>query len=115
MAAFHDEIYDFLSEMEDINEIRLSNEAKQLLILPLIEYQKISKRNSRNFNTNENFKRELDSWRESISKIIKTIAYEPARIDRLDNDSILNERTSLSVIKAYAKRFCNIPPFCGER
>lgn len=114
MAAFYDEIYDFLSELEYRNEIRLSDEAKQLLILPLIEYQKITRR-GHDLSPQRNFGKELDNWRKSVSKIIETIAFEPASIDRANKGSIQNERTSLSVIKAYANRFCNIPPFCGEK
>lgn len=116
MANFYDEVYDFLSELEVRNDIRLSEEAKQLLILPLIEFQRINHRNRDSYRYNrQEFRYDLDSWRDSIVKIVENVKYEPARFDRYENDLRNDERTSMSVIKAFANKFCNIPPFCGEK
>ena len=116
MANFYDEVYNFLGELEVRNDIRLSEEAKQLLILPLIEFQRINNRNrdSYRFN-NQEFRYDLDNWRDSIVKIVENIRYEPARFDKYGNDLRSYERTSMSVIKAFANKFCNISPFCGEK
>lgn len=116
MANFYDEVYNFLSELEVRNEIRLSEEAKQLLILPLIEFQRINNRNRDSYRYNrQEFRYDLDNWRDSIVKIVENIRYEPARFDKYENNLQNDERTSISVIKAFANKFCNIPPFCGEK
>lgn len=116
MANFYDEIYGFLSELEVKNDIKLSEEAKQLLILPLIEFQRINNRNrDSNRYGRQEFRYDLDNWRDSIVKIVENIKYEPARFDRHEYGSSSEDRTSISVIKAFANKFCNIPPFCGEK
>jgi hypothetical protein len=117
MATFYDDVYNFISELEVRDRIRLSEEAKQLLILPLVEYQNIMNRPDSDFINREiNTEREFRNWRESISEIFRQMRDEPARIDRLTRSEFReSDRTSLSVIKAFANRFCNIPPFCGER
>ncbi|MFT3705137.1 MAG: hypothetical protein QM802_22410 [Agriterribacter sp.] len=107
------EILNFINDLELRNEIRLSPEAKQLLILPILEYQRLS--NDPNIDREINIDSELSNWRDSISKIIDNMRYEPARIDSLKQNRRISERTSLSVIKAFSNRFCNIPPFCGEK
>lgn len=116
MASFYDEVYDFLSELEVRNNIRLSEEAKQLLILPLIEFQRVNNRNRDLYPYNrQEFRYDLEGWRNSIVKIVENVKYEPALFDRYEDNFRNNERTSISVIKAFANKFCNIPPFCGEK
>lgn len=116
MANFYDEVNNFLSELELRNDIRLSKEAKQLLILPLIEFQRINNRNrDSNRNDRQEFRHDLDNWRDSIVKIVENIRGEPARFDIYQNNLRSKERTSMSVIKSFANKFCNIPPFCGEK
>jgi hypothetical protein len=109
-SEFHYEIHRFISETERRYSIRLSGDARQLLILPLIELRRLSFQNERNARI---FPPELDQdWRRSIESIIETIRENPAGIDQ---EFIQRETSSLSVIKAYAKRWCNIPPFCSEK
>ena len=121
-SDFYDDIYSFILENEYKHRITLSDEARQLLILPLIEYRKLSKLRI-NFTRDKyqyleiDYGKELSQWRYSLGDIIETIAKSPARIEGDDDrhTPIPQERTSMSVIKAYSRRFCNIPPFCGER
>jgi hypothetical protein len=112
----NNEIYNFINSLEIRNEIRLSTEAKQLLILPILEYQRIANAsNDPYIERGINMDLELSNWRDSITKIIESMREEPARIDSIVQGRRLYERTSMSVIKAFSKKFCNIPPFCGEK
>lgn len=117
MATFYDEVYDFLAELEFKERIRLSEEAKQLLILPLIEVRKIivAKRSSEVYPLAEEYVNALESWRESVTKIVRNVKNEPAMIDKNRRRFTEIERSSISVIKAFADKFCDIPPFCKEK
>lgn len=102
MDDFYDDAYRFITIMEEKLEIRLSKEAKQMLILPLQEVRRIERRRN-NYD--------FDSWTNSIENLMIGMKREPAKID----GGYHKRRSSLSVIKAFASKFCNIPPFCGER
>jgi hypothetical protein len=111
----NDEVYNFIAQLESRLKIQLTEEARQMLILPLIEIQRIDNRippDSRNYRDTI---RNLESWRESVTKLLENMKDAPARADVTQNQlRQTSERTSLSVVKAYANKFCNIPPFCGE-
>jgi hypothetical protein len=48
--------------------------------------------------------------------LLNTMNDEPARADEVFSMTIQKpHRSAVSVIKAFWRRFCNIPPFCGER
>lgn len=113
-SKMYDDIYYVITRLEMKNNIVLTDEAKQLLILPIIEAQIINERN-RFISIGEGqwFKTRFESWRESVEVLMDYIKNNPARID-IENER-LDERTSISVIKAFAEKFCNIPPFCGEK
>jgi hypothetical protein len=103
------EIHSVIHEFEEKYEIRLSDEAKMMMILPLSE---LSYRSPK--------RRIREDWVSSLEKLLFTIKDEPAFADKEANEMTYNlyrrnERTSQSVIKAFANRFCKIPPFCGER
>jgi len=80
--------------------ITLTSGARQMIAIPITEALLISG----DIN--------LETMERSISKIIESMREQnvDARDMPADTRSI---RSSLSVIRAYAKLFCNIPPFCG--
>ncbi|MCF8369343.1 MAG: hypothetical protein K9G76_09900 [Bacteroidales bacterium] len=79
--------------------IQLSPAAKELLIIPILEQYQI--------------KGELDYWEveNSLNSILRLAKNEPSVIES-DNS---NKRTTMSIIKAWWKDFCNIPPFCTKK
>ena len=103
-------ISEFMKRQEKDAGITLSPPARLMLILPLYEIQKRFPK----FPI-------LDFSTASLKDLIVTMAEEPAVGDvpptdwesTLETDAHLH-RTTLSVIKAFWARFCNIPPFCGE-
>jgi hypothetical protein len=115
MNDFYDEAYSLITKTEIELRIKLSNEAKQLLILPLIEVLKIEDGRKDSFRYRNYKYYEFENWRKSIVLLMESIKYEPARIDRTEENYELSKRSSISVIKAFSKKFCNIPPFCGEK
>lgn len=112
MADFYDDAYRFVIKMEDEIGVKLSYEAKQILILPLLEVFRMNENRRGAIGYSEDF---MSDWRNSVEKLIVNVKDEPAKIDRFENDSGIRKRSSISVIKAFANKFCNIPPFCGER
>jgi hypothetical protein len=113
---FYDEAYEFILFLETRHGILLTDNARRMLILPLLDMQKIIIQASKYNFGKRDLEYEFQSWRQSIEKLLDTITFDPARIDTSNFiESPQNERSSISVIKAYAERFCNIPPFCGER
>ncbi|GAB3892477.1 hypothetical protein GCM10028803_05340 [Larkinella knui] len=108
------EIYNYIYILETKHDIFLSEPAKQMLILPLLEYNiNIGSNvdNSVGLNSNPNSR----DWRESLEMIIENVKDEPAEFDRNRIKQRRNVRSSISVIKAFSDKFCNIPPFCGEK
>lgn len=87
-----------LSEIIDRAErragITLSWGAREMLIIPVIE-------------SIETGRHDLESVERSISDLIETAA-EKHYPEYLSN----GECNSVSIIKAFHKRYCNIPPFC---
>jgi len=109
-----DEAYEYIRIVIDENarelNLKLSRAAKSMLALPLLEfYRDMEKRKSNGaYFSDEMF----TGWETSIRKLLLEMHDDPAGFDRFrENES---DRSSLSVIKAFAKKFCNIPPFCGE-
>jgi hypothetical protein len=109
---------EFISELEIANGISLSMEARQLLILPLVEYQRILTEREKEFvNDTSKLRMDFENWKKSITMLIDTMIHQPAQVDRiqLDNEGTVVNMSSMSVIRAFWIRFCNIPPFCGEK
>jgi hypothetical protein len=58
----------------------------------------------------------------SLDELVSEMKMEPAAADRIPSELIgidpegreLPMRSSLSALKAVSRRFCRIPPFCGE-
>lgn len=109
-SRFDYDIFAVIASFEKRYNIRLSYEAKMMIMLPLSE-----------LFDNRQFEKRIDfgEWTISVEKLMITIAEEPAYLDKeYSNNKGYNspiDRSSQSVIKAFASRFCNIPPFCGEK
>jgi hypothetical protein len=88
--------------------IQITPAARLMLVLPLYEL------GARPWLRGPN----LESFGDSIRQLLETMAESPAAADMVPETirrAPLPERSALSVIKAYWSRFCNIPPFCGEK
>lgn len=89
-----------IQKIEASSEIELTWGAREMLIVPIVE---IIERDGR------------VNWLEVESSITKVLlAAEPSatQIERQSDISDAKERSSLSIIKGYANKFCQIPPFC---
>jgi hypothetical protein len=109
------EVISYINYLEIKHDINLSREARAMLSLPILEVQNNLNNDSINVKMYEKkeFEEEIASWQNSLEKIFSEMETAPAYIDKKNVDK--NKRSSISVIKAYAKKFCNIPPFCGEK
>jgi hypothetical protein len=99
----------FLSREESLG-IRLTAEAKLMLMLPLHEFA-IRDKYQRMPNIQEQIIGSLDS-------LLETAESKPSRFDSSATDPYVmqfsNARSSLTIIKAYYRKYCSIPPFCGD-
>lgn len=77
----------------------LSNGARQLLRVPVVETAEFA----------EQFDREQTNA--SLANVLATLKEQP----RSPAEGTDNVRTSVAVIRAFWKNFCNIPPFCSGR
>lgn len=95
-AKRYEELILLLANKEGIN---LSLAAIDLLLIPILEQ----------FQT----KGHLDYYQveASLRTIIIDIKETPSNFDT----NKMGKRTTLSIIKAFWKNFCNIPPFCTEK
>lgn len=98
----------FVDEELERGRIQITPAARLMLLLPLYELS------TRPWLRGPNLERSGDSLRQ----LLATMAESPAAADAvpgIGRPRRLAVRSTLSVIKAYWKQFCNIPPFCGEK
>jgi hypothetical protein len=123
---------DFLKRVVDELKIELTPAAYLMLLVPLAEINRQAKSEVKKWNFSHQEERlaiDRAPVEESLLKLLTEMAQSPAAADRnikredTNRGSWLDRfrfteayplRTSLSAIKAYWKRFCNIPPLCGE-
>ena len=90
------EVEGVVRSVERGRKVTLTRHARAMLIIPLVEAME----------------REQDfEWgraQESLDTLIGEL--EEESMNHRDSDT---ERTSFSVIRAYSRRFCSIPPFCS--
>jgi hypothetical protein len=94
-----------LVDLEERLGIRLTAGARDMLLIPIFEAQ-AQGRFGPPFGPIEFLGREV----ESLEVILRTTSEDPSLYDREGRT-----RSSLSVIRAFWKNFCNIPPFCDGR
>ncbi len=92
----YEELIHLLSNEIGIN---LSPAAKELLLIPILEQYQI--------------KGKLEYWEveKSLRSILLYAKVEPSVIESINTV----KRTTMSIIKAFWKEFCNIPPFCTKK
>jgi hypothetical protein len=86
----------FVQRFEEDRHIQLTPGAVELIFVPLIEVLTVSQSLDQ---------ADLD---ETFSKLLQTIETEPD-----PRDQVKGVRSSLSVIRAFWRNFCNIPPLCS--
>jgi hypothetical protein len=105
-------VLDIIDRAERDSGVDLTWGARQMLIIPVLEtLQDIGL--PRELIIRRRGLRSID-WAEvdrSIRDIVQTIAEDPSPADRELGNRL---RGSRSVIRAFFKRFCNIPPFCSR-
>jgi hypothetical protein len=92
------QLFEMITAAERDAGVQLTWGARQMFIIPIVGALEL--------------RADVD-WRDvesSIRDIVRTVAEEPAPEER-DRAT----RSSLSVIRAFFRRFCNIPPFCSRR
>jgi hypothetical protein len=96
------EVDRIIERAERKNELELTWGARQMLAIPVVETAEIDRGAL-----------DLAQLSNSIDTIMETMREQP--------DPAYNEPyargvlTSVAVIRAFAERFCNIPPFCSRR
>jgi hypothetical protein len=110
------EIFQQASMQSFVNTSRLSPGAVLMLMIPLIEAARLQGEFSTRASSGLPPELDVDSGRvvQSLASLMREIETSPAAADRLISWRPDQRETSLSVIKAFWRRFCNIPPFCGE-
>lgn len=76
----------------------LTSGARQMLLIPIIEQHERGEELS------------VGQLEESLSQLFTVMREDPSPVDSRNR----NIRSSLSVIRAFWRRFCNIPPFCSR-
>lgn len=97
-----EELMQFISNMEEKYNITLTDSAIEMLLIPLEERY-------------ANEKDKIITNRDYIFKSIQDLFEEMSLNKNITEELFVKEageRSSLSVIKAYHKKYCNIPPFC---
>ena len=114
----------FLGQVVNSLKVELTPAAYLMLLVPLAEINRQARLGTSRwrFSLQRGLVIERPLVEESLRKLLTEIARSPATSDRnikrehtgLLFRKALPLRSSLSVIKAYWARFCNIPPLCGE-
>lgn len=91
-----------LLRLEERSGIRLTPGARDMVLIPLAEAAR---------GRRGRFPPGLEYA--SLETILRTMREDPSLEDRVDGPG--NVRSSLSVIRAFWRNFCNIPPFCDGR
>jgi len=89
---------EMIRQAEIRNDIHLTWTARQLILLPIVE----------GLDQGEDVG--FAQLAESIDAVVATTRHEPSSDERTESS-----RGAKSVIKAFHRRFCNIPPFCSRR
>jgi hypothetical protein len=103
----------FLPTFEKRFNIKLTPAAVLMLMLPLVDAETREGVLGKGF-----FDVSDNELRLSLKQMLKSMADDPARADALfsiEPSTVPEERSALSVVKAFWKTFCNIPPFCWEK
>lgn len=86
-----------IERAERKSQVNLTRSAREMLVIPVVEV----------LETEGGI--DWDQVDVSIQDIVRTIAEETAQ-----ESKVFPMRNSLSVIRAFHRRFCNIPPFCSR-
>ena len=104
------------SYFNELTDIKVTSGALLMLLIPILEArERKSLLGEEELSFLETDNRTTEA---SLRKLFDSLTTSPALVDALRSESPgapLQERSSLSVIKAFCEHFCNIPPFCGER
>jgi|ERR1700730_8951784 len=91
-------IYRIISRVEKRLDTKLTDGAREMLAIPVLERLEAGQR---------------VSWREvegSIFEIVAAIRSSP------DHDEITKGKfNAIAIVRGFWEKFCNIPPFCKER
>lgn len=94
---YEERLFSIIARAESENAVELSWGAREMLVIPIIEQFQDG--------------RPID-WREIEMSIIKIL--DSMREDHsAASESRIGRRNAVAVIRAFFKRFCNIPPFCS--
>ena len=92
-----------IREKESQTNLHLSWGAKAMLIVPIVEAQQASD------------SIDWEETQESLDLVFNSLR-EQEKDDLPSNEEAIarSQRSSISIIKAFWKNFCNIPPFCAR-
>lgn len=113
-----EELFDEVIYSQDV---ALSPAAQLLLVAPLVEVKAMQQYWEQNDITNTPVAAGDDEIRNTLVRLVHEVVAAPAEGDIFRGELELDTgerrwrmRSALSMIKAFAIDFCNIPPLCGE-
>ncbi|HLG36803.1 MAG TPA: hypothetical protein VI338_01600 [Nitrososphaera sp.] len=103
--------------------VAISPAAQLMLIVPLLEADAMHSYWEERGVWNTPVDVDRDTVQESLRQLVLEAKKNPARIDQFPDELVLRDhagnkwpaRSTFSIIKSFVSRFCNIPPFCGEK
>lgn len=115
-------VEEYLEDALDENQIFITPGAYLMITVPLFEAAHLQHYRSELGVRDSVLDTDVEMMRESIKRIVTDITSNPARADQVPEEregfdeegERRSVRTSLSMLKAFFRNFCNIPPFCGE-
>jgi hypothetical protein len=106
------------------NDVALTPGAMMVLVAPLVEAAGVQKyRHERQGIYDDGLDVDMTTVARSVEAITEEAKSDPAKIDRIPRELRVRDpagdrevalRSSQSILKAIARRFCRIPPFCAE-
>lgn len=105
------------------HEVGLTSGAQLILIIPIIEAAFAQSQREVRDIYNPILDTNLNTLQDSVEQIIEEAKSSPASADVVPQELLVRSDvqgrewqflSSISLFKAISRRFCNIPPFCGE-
>lgn len=102
--------------------IALSPAAQLMLVVPIVEAHAMQSYWQEKGGQDAALNVDADAIRQSLRQLILEAKINPARADQVPDELKMEDevgkewsmRSTFSLIKSFARHFCNIPPFCGE-
>lgn len=126
LATYLKEVFELEDMFNDVlfgNDIGLTPGGQLALTIAVIEAAFAQRRREEADVHYRTLDTSLATLKQSVETIVESVKLSPASADIIPRSLLMGVDkdgkqwqlfSSLSLIKAWANQFCNIPPFCGE-